>query len=328
MLQPPPIKMESTHNTIAIVLSTYNGAKYIAEQLDAVLSQTHTDWRCYMRDDGSKDNTADILKEYAKKDSRFIYLDDQKSNMGYNATYYYLFGLVNENYIAACDQDDVWHSNKLAVNLQQMQAIETSQKIPALVHSDSFFVDSDLKVIREYFIGKRGLKPGLRGTLFANSAQGGSMLLNKSLRNVALTVPPVLPCDYHLALIADMIGARKFIPERLLKYRQHSASIIAKGNALDKEKKGSKISKKNDIGGLQICFLLYNRIKQDFNNIKPPVHIQAELDEYCYLFEGKNRLKKLWIVLKNRYSFHSRKDELMLIYLLLKHQNLLAFTKA
>jgi len=327
MLEIPPNFLKSNPNTVAIVLSTYNGAKYIAEQLDAVLSQTHTDWRCYMRDDGSKDNTTNILKEYAKKDIRFIYLDDKKSNMGYNATYYYLFGLVNENYIAACDQDDVWLSNKLAVNLQQMQAIETSQKIPSLVHSDSFFVGSDLNIIREYFIGKRGLKKGLRGILFANCAQGGSLFLNKSLRDVALTVPPVLPCDYHLALIADMIGARQFIPERLLKYRQHSASIIATGSASSETKQSQGSDKKNDIGSLKVSLSLYNRIKQDFNNIEPPDHIQAELDEYCYLFEGNNRIKKIWIVLKNRYAFYRRKDELMLICLLLKHKNLLTYTK-
>jgi rhamnosyltransferase len=327
MLHTTPTTPDRTSNTIAIVLSTYNGAKYIAEQLDAVLSQTYTDWRCYMRDDGSKDNTADILKEYAKKDNRFIYLDDQKSNMGYNATYYYLFGLVNENYIAACDQDDVWLPNKLAVNLQQIQAIETSQKIPALVHSDSFFVDSNLNIIREYFIGKRGLKPGLSGILFANCAQGGSLLLNKSLRDIALTVPPVLPCDYHLALIADMVGARAFIPERLLKYRQHSASIIATGSASSKANRQQQPTVNNTIGSLQVSFSLYHRIKQDFRNLRPAAHIQAELDEYCYLFEGSNRLKKLWIVLKNRYAFYRRKDELTFIYLLLFNHNLLAYTK-
>jgi rhamnosyltransferase len=322
-MQSPPIST----NTIAIVLSTYNGAKYIAEQLDAVLAQTHTDWRCYMRDDGSKDNTAEILKQYAQKDSRFIFLDDQKSNMGYNATYYYLFGLVQENYIAACDQDDVWHPNKLAVNLEKIQAIETSQKIPALVHSDSYFVDSDLNIMREYFIGKRGLPSGLKGILFANSAQGGSLLLNKSLRDVALTVPPELPCDYHLALIADMVGVRAFIPERLLKYRQHSASIIATGSASGQAKNVSSGRQKNHIGSLQISLKLYPRIKEDFKTLKPTPEAQTQLDEYCYLFEGSNRFKKIGIVLKNRYAFYRRKDELILLYLLLTNQSLLAYTK-
>ncbi len=322
-----PNMQESTANTIAIVLSTYNGAKYIAEQLDAVLAQTYTDWRCYFRDDGSKDNTVEILRHYAKKDDRFIYLDDQKNNMGYNATYYYLFSMVKENYIAACDQDDVWHSDKLAANLRQIKIIETNQKIPSLVHSDSYFVDSNLKVIREYFIGKRGLKSGLNGILFANCAQGGSLLFNKSLRDIALTVPPVLPCDYHLALIADMIGARAFIPERLLKYRQHSASIIATDNAASKIKNTESNQQKNPISSLQISLNLYTHIKNDFNTLKPSTNIQSKLDEYCYLFEGTNRLKKLIIVLKNRYAFYRRKDELILILLLLTNRNLLTYTK-
>ena len=313
----------STANTIAIVLSTYNGAKYIGAQLDALRSQTYSDWRCYIRDDGSKDNTTDILQEYATLDARIVFLDDKKGNMGLNASHYYLLAIPAEDYIATCDQDDVWHDNKLAVSIAKLKSIETLSKIPALVHTDSIVVDSNLNVMQGQFIGKRGLNESLNGILFANSVQGGSILMNKTLRDICLLAPPVLPYDYHVGLIANLVGVRGFIAETLLQYRQHSASSIATSTSKKQSSVKQQLNSNKYLStSLQLSLSGYHHIKHDFSNISASYQAEAALADYFYLFEGKNRLKKCWILLKNNYPFYRRKDFAALLFLLIKNQHL------
>ena len=306
----------STANTIAIVLSTYNGAKYVGAQLDALIAQTYSDWRCYIRDDGSKDNTPSILQQYAALDARIVFLDDKKGNMGLNASHYYLLAIPSEDYIATCDQDDVWHANKLAVSLAKLKAIETTKKIPALVHTDSIVADSNLKPMQAKFIGKRGLNETLNGILFANSVQGGSILMNQSLRDICLLAPPVLPYDYHVGLIANLTGVRGFVAETLLQYRQHSASSIATSI-------GKQSSKNANISpSLRLSLSGYHHIKHDFNNLSFSHQAHVLLTDYFYLYEGNSRLKKCWILLKNKYPFYRRKDFAELLFLLIKNENL------
>jgi glycosyltransferase involved in cell wall biosynthesis len=311
--------IQNKEDDIAIVISTYNGAEYIAQQLDAILAQTYLHWRCYIRDDGSKDDTVSILKQYSAKDSRIIFLDDQKGNMGLNPSHYYLLGIPQENYIATCDQDDVWLPSKLELSLLKIKEIETKAKIPALVHTDSVFVDSNLNVIRDNFIGKRGLRSGLSGIIFANSVQGGSIMLNKHLNQIALKTPPKLPYDYHLGIIADLVGTRAFIPETLLLYRQHSKSSIATAN-----KSNSKASKSSQISSnLALSLSGYHHIKNDFRSIEPHQKAKKELLDYFYLFEGGSLLKKLVIAVWHFYPFYQKRDFLNFIGLILRNKNLL-----
>lgn len=307
---------------VAIVLSTFNGSNLVPDQLNAILRQTHTNWHCYLRDDGSKDNTLAVVKPFVANDKRFSLIEDNEGNLRYNKTHYLLIAATHENYIALCDQDDVWDDNKIEVSLNVLKNIETANKIPAMVSTDSIVVDSQLNTMEANFIGKRGKVKGLNGILFANNAQGGSVMINKSLKDIVLDVPPKLPCDYHFALIAELTGVREFIPQTLLKYRQHGGSVIALANAESKEKH----AKSEHNISLLISLSLYNHMKQDFNNVKINSHATQQLKEYFYLFEGESRLKKLFILFKNRYPFYRRKDFITFAFLLLKNQDLKSLT--
>ncbi|OYY48874.1 MAG: hypothetical protein B7Y48_08365 [Methylophilales bacterium 28-44-11] len=306
------------HPTVAIVLSTYNGEAYIGAQLDSLLAQTYPYWRCYIRDDGSKDNSIAIIKSYAAKDPRFTFIEDQIGNLGVVQAYFHLFNQVPEDYISPCDQDDVWREDKLERSLTLIRNIETDHKIPALVHTDSSFVDSHLKIIRERFIGKRGQKKGLSGIIIANSVQGGSILFNSALNNQSKKISAKLPYDYHLGMIAELTGARGFIADTMLQYRQHNTSSIALGDA--------EIEKKADHSfsvTLQVSLSNYPHVKHDFNALTWTETAKKQVADYLYLFEGSNNFKKLYILLKNQYAFYRRKDLLTFIRLIFKHDNLL-----
>jgi glycosyltransferase involved in cell wall biosynthesis len=307
------------HNphTVAIVLSTYNGEAYIGQQLDSLIAQTYPYWHCYIRDDGSKDNSIAIIKSYVTKDVRFTYLEDQLGNLGVVQAYFHLFNKVDEDYIAPCDQDDVWRADKLERSLNLLTTIETEKKIPALVHTDSDFVDSQLNSIREKFIGKRGLKKGLNGIIIANSVQGGSILFNRALNNESKKISAQLPYDYHLGMIAELTGARGFISDNMLKYRQHNTSSIARSDSEILSKTDQTISP-----SLQLSLNHYRHVKHDFNQLNWTKQARAQVADYLYLFEGSSKLKKLFILAKNQYAFYRRKDLLGLIGLILKHYNL------
>jgi glycosyltransferase involved in cell wall biosynthesis len=92
---------------VSIILPTYNGAKYIKRAIDSVLSQSFSDWELLIIDDGSTDNTEEIIKEYTKKDYRIIYLKNEK-NLGIQKTLNRGLRLAKGEYIARIDDDDIW----------------------------------------------------------------------------------------------------------------------------------------------------------------------------------------------------------------------------
>lgn len=310
--------LDNNSDCVAIVMSTFNGAKLVSDQISAIRNQTYTNWHCYLRDDGSKDNTLAVVKPLIANDHRFTLIEDNEGNLRYNKTHYLLIAATNQDYIALCDQDDVWHVDKLEVSLSKLKEIETGNKIPAMVSTDSVVVDEELNLIQANFVGKRGRKKGLNAILFANNAQGGSVVINKNLKEIVLNVAPVLPCDYHFALIAELTGVRAFIPQTLLKYRQHSGSVIAMDNAESSKKNLAPKYPTSLLASLSI----YSLMKENFNNVIISKHVQPQLKEYFYLFEGNNRFKKLYILFKNRYPFYGRKDFLSFACLLLKNKNI------
>lgn len=170
------------HDQVAIVLSVYNGEKYVEDQIKSIINQTYTHWTLYVRNDGSKDNSLAIVKRYAKIDVRIKLLDEHGINIGYNKSQEFLLSKVDEKYIVFCDQDDVFLPEKTEKSLRKLKEIETEAMKPALVHTEAQVVDSNLNLIKNNFIGKHGTKSGLNGIIFANCVSGSSMMINQSLK--------------------------------------------------------------------------------------------------------------------------------------------------
>ena len=97
---------------IDILLATYNGQKYLNEQLDSILNQTYNNFRLIISDDASSDDTKKILEEYKKKDSRIeVYYHEE--NLGYVKNFEFLLSKVENEFYALADQDDIWLQNKI-----------------------------------------------------------------------------------------------------------------------------------------------------------------------------------------------------------------------
>jgi rhamnosyltransferase len=235
-------RVESSQSVprLLIVLSAYNGARYIAEQIESIRAQTQTDWSLAVRDDGSTDETVRIVEQFTRSDHRIHLCRDQRGNLGSPAS----FGVLLEHawasgatYIALADQDDVWMPDKLERQLALLKAHEVAgADHPMLVHSDLAVVDDDLRPLHPSFLRRQRLEhvavDPLRRLLAQNFVTGCTAVLNRPLLRVVIPMPRVVMHDWWLAQCAAALGYLLFLPEATVRYRQHSANVLGSRRAM------------------------------------------------------------------------------------------------
>jgi glycosyltransferase involved in cell wall biosynthesis len=214
---------------IDILLATYNGEKYIKEQLDSILNQSYFNFNLIISDDKSTDNTAEILKEYAKKDDRIkIYI--QEENLGVIKNFEFLLSKVESDYYMLSDQDDIWLKDKISKSYEKL-----IQENLDLVFSDLEVVDENLNIIHNSMfrflkIDKRIKKYNDYRLIYLDNCITGCTIISKSkFLNLILPLPDTtkyLVHDYWIALVISLHGKFSYINEPLIKYRQHGNNQI------------------------------------------------------------------------------------------------------
>ena len=224
--------------TIEILMATYNGEKYISEQIDSIINQTYKNWKLLIRDDGSKDKTLEILKKYQKKDKRINILRDTKGNLGFVKNFEELLKNSSEEFVMFSDQDDYWLENKIELYINELSRLsEIEMKNPLLLHSNSFICDENLNIKKKEFVNSKVASQYEESSyFFTYIVQGSTTLVNKRLIDIGLPfLRNVTLHDRYFHLLAEFLGKRVFINKSLLKYRQHSSNEIgAKGSIIQK----------------------------------------------------------------------------------------------
>ena len=127
---------------VQVLMSTYNGERFLREQMESLLQQTYENLEILIRDDGSKDGTCEILKEYGERYSNIkVYYE---SNVGVIKSFFELLKKSEAAYIAFCDQDDVW----LAEKIERAVEILKNQQAPALYCSNKILTDESLTSLK------------------------------------------------------------------------------------------------------------------------------------------------------------------------------------
>lgn len=274
--------MDSNNNTpqALILLSTYNGAAYLPEQLDSIINQTFTNWTLLIRDDGSSDNTLEVIQRYASADSRIILLSDHLGNLNVIKSFSTLMDAAvkrHEPYIFFCDQDDVWLPHKVQTTLSLLEQIEkeSSTETPILVHTDLRVVDKNLNTIHDSYIRFEGLKRNpaspLNTLLINNYITGCTIGMNRALLQLAAPVPEdVRMHDWWCGLCVAASGVIGFIDEPTMLYRQHgnnsvgSSGFYGKLNELKQFRKNLMKRKMN----LSLCFTQALHLKERISDKK------------------------------------------------------------
>lgn len=223
-------------NRISILLSTYNGEKYLKEQLESILSQSFNDFKVLVRDDGSTDNTVTILKKYQKiYPNKIDILADNGENLRSSRSFMKLLENSDSEYVMFCDQDDVWLPKKVEMTLKKI--IEMKQKfgdIPLLVHTDLVVVDESLRIINNSFFNFQKIDPyrdSFNNLLMQNVITGCTVMINKDLVQKCLPIPDgVIIHDWWAGLVASKFGKIGYLSQATIHYRQHRANVVgAKG---------------------------------------------------------------------------------------------------
>lgn len=214
-----------------IMMATYNGAKYLSKQLESLENQTFKNWELYVSDDGSSDKTLDILKKYQKKDSRVKKIISNNGPHGaFNNYFNVMFYVKEENnnydYYFFCDQDDIWVTNKMEYQIDNMNKYD----IPYMNYSNLEFINKDGKDLHETMndITDIELKNPYNIFFSYRYVWGTTLAFNKALWNKMYIEPNKgldISHDNYVSKNAVIFGKVEFIPKSLVLYRRHGDNV-------------------------------------------------------------------------------------------------------
>ena len=284
-------------NSITVVIATYNGGKFLQEQIESILQQTVVPDEIIVCDDLSTDNTIEILEHYQSQKRLRYYINENR--LGVIGNFKRSVSLAKKgNYIALCDQDDIWLPVKLEKQYQALLLLD-DKKSPAIVYSDLTVIDQQKKILNPSFwneLGQDGYQHSLTTLLFGNFVTGCTIMMNDIARKYFLQMPTDISMhDAWLALIAFSFGKVEAVKEPLVLYRRHTSNT-AFAAAYKKENKAARWWR-----NLKMLF-------SENDYLKDEIHIASKLFEK-YEMNISNEKKYLienFINLKGKYFFQKK----------------------
>lgn len=220
-----------------ILMSTYNGERYLRQQIDSILGQTDREWRLLVRDDGSTDGTQAILSDYAQAHpERICVMESKQHNLGAKRSFEELLAHAEKSdYYMFADQDDVWLPEKIAVTKRKMQELEQihGSAKPMVVHTDLRVVDEELKEMHPSFWRYSNIRPEILDSnvhylCICNAVTGCAMMMNDAARTISL--PFYEQAYMHDQWIGAVVLAKGGVvcpvDEATMLYRQHRKNVV------------------------------------------------------------------------------------------------------
>lgn len=214
---------------VAVLISTYNGEKYLKEQLDSILNQTYKNIEIVIRDDGSSDSTKEIIKEYRQKHDNIILKEG--TNIGFIKSFFKLLEISHADYYAYCDQDDIWLENKLELAVRLLDEADNTK--PNLAFGNSDYYDENMKLINE---GEKHKTFSFQNSLYECVTQGMTMVINQKAKEIIIENLPE-KCFFHdwwTYMICSGMGKVFYSDETVVKYRRFQKNATAEGQNIFK----------------------------------------------------------------------------------------------
>lgn len=268
---------------VQVLLSSYNGAKYIEEQLESILSQDYPDFSILIRDDGSTDGTIDIIKKYAASFNQISYYHEK--NIGVIKSFFDLVkhADLEADYYAFSDQDDVWQKGKIRRAVQKLEDMDSTK--PLLYCGRTTPVDQNLKIISST-IKPALIRPDFANALVENICTGCTSLYNRELLLLVRNNIPrfTVMHDWWFYLVASSRGEVYYDEKPFILYRQH-----------EKNKVGTKTNYYDEF---------IKRLK-NFKNNRGNISRQAEEFICCFKLD-EDRLQLLSYIVNSKKDMCSR----------------------
>lgn len=317
--------IQQSNETICILLSTYNGAFYLKEQLSSLEKQSYTNIHLFIRDDGSNDLTCKILETFQTETHLRLTRLQSEKNLGalksFEALLEHVVNHTDYEYIMFCDQDDIWKSDKVAQSLNAMQGLsQKNSDTPLLIHTDLSVADEDLHVINASFWNYENIDPSknsLNRLLLQNTVTGCTMMINRKLAKMALPIPKnCIMHDWWIALVAAGFGKITYINQSTLLYRQHQENSIGT----------------NDYNRVSIFYKIFkllsaqnesylNHLKENFDQANIFLHqyetffdsdTKKMIQAYCHL-KDVSFIKKRFLIIKYHFFKHKLSQNISML---------------
>ncbi|RZL46617.1 MAG: glycosyltransferase family 2 protein [Pedobacter sp.] len=251
---------------ISICVCTYNGDKYLEEQLKSLINQDYPNFEIVIVDDRSTDTTYQILERFAAEHTN-IHIYQNPNNLGYIKNFEKAISLSNGDLITLCDQDDLWESNKLSILFSRFDSSSI------LIYHNSNLIDEKNSFLNKTLAQSIGYINGNNHVaLFLNNCVAGhAMMFRKDLVLKILPFPENIPHDHWIAYVALHNGYLQFLDLCLVNYRQHNFSVTYTHH-LEKKQTSifeDKLEKRREIKNL--------RIKHLHTLLKYPLNTEADV---------------------------------------------------
>lgn len=286
---------------VVILMATYNGEKYISEQIESIINQTYSNWELVIRDDNSSDSTIRIIENFKRKEPRIRLVEDQKGNGGQCANFDLLmkFALGNNNYqnktyFMFADQDDFWYKQKVEISLKKILDIEgnLTEKQPVLVYSNYEISNQGLTNPSTVYSKRMEFsnKEFASRLLTQNWIMGCTTIINKELLKISVDIPEV--ADNHdnwMAVLASLVGAIGYIHTPTMIHRIHLSNVTTNVNTtsfsarlervINRFKNNNKIIYRRYCLGLEVQKRTNGKLNSDMRNL---------LNTYLNILESKH----------------------------------------
>ncbi len=313
---------------VAILLATYNGGRYLAEQIQSIIAQSYTNWKLFIRDDGSTDHTVDIIHQWLKDDDRIVFVTDDQGGLGAAKNFHALMQVVKNKgyqYIFFCDQDDIWNFDKISKQYHFFRGLEAmyGSDTPLLVHSDLEVVDDHLHTIHKSLMQYQDIShvdhDPLNVLLVQNFVTGCTVMVNLPLLKYSLPMPDsAMMHDWWLALCATLSGKIAFLAESTVKYRQHETNEVgAKGfwwrcNFFNKK---VRILFQKGQYNYSVSISQASALREKISTTSGiSLHLQTLIDQYLEIFTSSSPWVRLYRLKKIGITRQSILTNLLLMY--------------
>lgn len=216
---------------VSVAMATFNGGKFLEEQILSLLSQTHPPAEIIVTDDLSTDHTQDILEKYSRMGVLQYYRNQEQ--LGVVGNFKKAVSLTTAgNYIALCDQDDIWLPEKLETSLAVLQQTE-QEATPAMIYSDLWLMNEQGKHLNttvQQQLGHHKYNHCLETLLFGNFVLGCTVLMNRHMKPYFADIPEEFPFNHDawITLVAFCLGNVRQLDKPLIQYRHHSHNVTFK----------------------------------------------------------------------------------------------------
>jgi glycosyltransferase involved in cell wall biosynthesis len=210
---------------VSIAIATYNGEKFLTEQLDSIYNQTYKNIEVVVCDDCSADNTVEILEEYKQRYGLKYFVNEK--NLGYIKNFEKVISLCSGEYIAFSDQDDIWLSEKIEILFNEISNY-------SLIHTNAELIDEKGNSLNNTLYSRLFKELGLKPAILLNdfdkkeSVQGCTCMFSKEVlkKAVPFKLTTKFAHDYWIALVSSKMNGIKYVDKCLVKYRLHENNAV------------------------------------------------------------------------------------------------------